>query len=205
LSKVIEILTSDEKLQILRFFFVIQAVEQAVHWVLVSDLDWNMQETVESAMTVLFSCSGKVNSEFDIIRAYALIILVKDQVENPACFMKIFNEEIRKLGKAHKLANVSFESSLQRFFLENLPDVPEIRFFTFLANQMIETAFMEPLKSRDDLLTLFIHLDKCYKIKKDISRETCFVDYKGDIDEGMMRNLSIQDNDRNINSFTKGF
>ena len=186
-------LDNAEKLHLLKFYHLILAVEQAVQWLLVGGLDWDERQTVECAANVIFSQAGGINLEFQFVRAYAIITLIQDEVRDPGFFLKIFAQKVMELGKAHKLANVSFEGRLQMKFLDNLPDSLETQFFTFLNNHQVSKAFSQGLSMSDDFMVLTSQLSNCFQFKRDDPKEFTFLDYKGDVDEYMLKNLTISD------------
>lgn len=194
-----QILDNDGKLQILKFYHLILAIEQAVQWILVCGLNWNDLRTVQCVTNVIFSQAGDVNFEFQVVRAYAIINLVQDEIDDPGSFLKIFAEKVMEFGKAHKLVNVCFDGRLQMKFLDNLPDHLETKFFTFLNNHQVLRAFDLEISRNDDLMVLISQLSECFQVKRDDPKEFTFVDYRGDLDEDMFKNLSI--NDTNNNAF----
>jgi len=187
---VVDSLQTEEKLAVLNYFSVIPAFEQAVHWILVSDLDFSQVDCIESVMQVIFSGSEQADTEFEWVRAYSFISLLKDQVPNTDLFMKIFSEQMQKTGKGHKLPSISFDPELQKSFLSTLPSDPSLKFFTYFANQQYEKAFTEGHISFPPLYEAFKH---CIKYKKDNATERFYVDYRPAVDDLGMNNLNLQD------------
>jgi hypothetical protein len=187
---VVDLLETEKKLAILNYFSIIPAFEQAVHWILVSDLDFNQADCIDSVMQVIFSGSEEADAEYEWVRAYSFISLLKDQLPNTDLFMKIFSEQMQKTRKGHKLPSVSFDPQLQKSFLNTLPSDPNIKFFTFFANQQYEKAFTQAQVTFSPVNEAFKH---CIKYKKDFSTAQHFVDYKPALGDLGINNLNLQD------------
>lgn len=190
MAKVQGLLRTEEKLSILNYFSIIPTLEQAIHWILISDLDFNNEDCIKTAMQVIFSGNNEIDTEYEWVRAYCFISLLKDQVPNLDLFMHIFSQKMQETGKGHKLPNISFDPVLQKAFLCNLPEDPKIKFFTFFANFQFEQAFSQ---GHINIPQLYENFKKCIRYKKDLPIELVHVDYKPAFDGLELKNLNIQD------------
>ena len=176
---------NDEKLRILRAFATHGAIEQAVHWILASGMDWTGFDTIQNAMGIFFDNGQGVDEKYMWIRAYALINIVYSEERDSDRCMKAFVDLMEATRKFKLFPNIAFNTGLRKIYLEHLPSEPKIRFFTLIANKMYKSAFegLDGVADNDDEeWKYFCYLAECLKknlnVLMDVPNEVKYVHVK---------------------------
>lgn len=151
-----KILNNDEKLKVLRTFKIHGAVEQALHWVIASDIDWTSLESIQTVMGVFFdNDQGLLDERYMWVRAYALINVIHSEHSDCTRIIKAFVDLMETTQKTKFFPSLAFEGKLKETYLKCLPNNPKIRFFTLIANKMYKSAYDSlaslPMNDTEDL------------------------------------------------------